>query len=90
MRTQAPRFVDTDPKRGEVVVRATGTRHDEPTSQGAGKSMTMRRRAVHGFGRCVGPCRESGRGRGREPSRAGSFSWMGSILADTAYRLLVP
>ncbi|MGR4880581.1 hypothetical protein ACIPUC_14265 [Streptomyces sp. LARHCF249] len=27
MRTQAHRIVDTDPKRGNVVVRVTGTRH---------------------------------------------------------------
>ena len=33
MRTQAHRIVDTDPKRGNVVVRVTGTRHDEPTYQ---------------------------------------------------------
>jgi hypothetical protein len=33
MRTQAQRIVDTDPKRGNVVVRVTGTRHDEPTYQ---------------------------------------------------------
>ena len=33
MRTQAYRIVDTDPKRGDVVVRVTGTRHDEPTYQ---------------------------------------------------------
>ena len=33
MRTQAHRIVDTDPKRGTVVVRVTGTRHDEPTYQ---------------------------------------------------------
>ena len=31
MRTQAHRIDDTDPKRGNVVVRLTGTRHDEPT-----------------------------------------------------------
>ena len=31
MRTQADRIVDTDPKRGNVVVRVTGTRHDEQT-----------------------------------------------------------
>jgi hypothetical protein len=28
MRTQAHRIDDTDPKRGNVVVRVTGTRHD--------------------------------------------------------------
>ena len=33
MRTQAHRIVDIDPKRGNVVVRVTGTRHDEPTYQ---------------------------------------------------------
>lgn len=33
MRTQAHRIVDTDPKRGNAVVRVTGTRHDEPTYQ---------------------------------------------------------
>jgi hypothetical protein len=33
MRTQAHRIDDTDPKRGNVVVRVTGTRHDEPTYQ---------------------------------------------------------
>ena len=33
MRTQAHRIVDTDAKRGNVVVRVTGTRHDEPTYQ---------------------------------------------------------
>src|SRR5262245_4430476 len=33
MRTQAHRIVDTDPKRGTVVARVTGTRHDEPTYQ---------------------------------------------------------
>ena len=33
MRTQAHRIVDTDPKRGNVVVRVTGTRHDEATYQ---------------------------------------------------------
>jgi hypothetical protein len=33
MRTQAHRIVDTDPKRGNSVVRVTGTRHDEPTYQ---------------------------------------------------------
>ncbi|RSM69675.1 hypothetical protein DMH04_46010 [Kibdelosporangium aridum] len=33
MRTRAHRIVDTDPKRGNVVVRVTGTRHDEPTYQ---------------------------------------------------------
>ena len=33
MRTQAHRIVDTDPKRDNVVVRVTGTRHDEPTYQ---------------------------------------------------------
>ena len=30
---QAHRIDDTDPKRGNVVVRVTGTRHDEPTYQ---------------------------------------------------------
>ena len=34
MRTQAHRIVDTDPQRGNVVVRIPGTRHDEPTYQG--------------------------------------------------------
>ena len=33
MRTQAHRIDDTDPKRGNVVARVTGTRHDEPTYQ---------------------------------------------------------
>jgi hypothetical protein len=33
MRTQAHRIVDTDPKRGNAVVRVTGTRHHEPTYQ---------------------------------------------------------
>ena len=33
MRRQAHRIVDTDLKRGNVVVRVTGTRHDEPTYQ---------------------------------------------------------
>lgn len=33
MRTQAHRIVDTDAERGNVVVRVTGTRHDEPTYQ---------------------------------------------------------
>src|SRR5918993_3768142 len=33
MRTQAHRIVDTDPKRGNVVVRVTGSRHEEPTYQ---------------------------------------------------------
>lgn len=38
----------------------------------------------------AGPCRESGRGRWcREPRRAGTCPWTGSVLADTAYRLLV-
>ena len=35
MRTQAHRIVDTDPKRGNVVVRVTGTRHDEPAIRSA-------------------------------------------------------
>jgi hypothetical protein len=33
MRRQAHRIVDTDPKRGNVVVRVPGPRHDEPTYQ---------------------------------------------------------
>jgi hypothetical protein len=33
MGTQAHRVVDTDPKRGNAVVRVTGTRHHEPTYQ---------------------------------------------------------
>jgi hypothetical protein len=31
MRTQVHRIVDTDHKRGNVVVRVTDTCHDEPT-----------------------------------------------------------
>ncbi|MEN2417019.1 hypothetical protein AABB02_02820 [Streptomyces rimosus] len=33
MRTQAHRIVNTDPQRGNVVVRVTGSHHDEPTYQ---------------------------------------------------------
>ncbi|MGW2543147.1 hypothetical protein ACWC5I_20290 [Kitasatospora sp. NPDC001574] len=33
MRTQAHRIVDTDPERGNVVVRFTGTCDDEPAYQ---------------------------------------------------------
>jgi hypothetical protein len=33
MRTQAHRIVDTDPRRGNAVVRVTGTCHHEPTYQ---------------------------------------------------------
>jgi len=33
MRSQAHRIVDTEPKRGNAVVRVTGTRHHEPTYQ---------------------------------------------------------
>jgi hypothetical protein len=33
MRTQAHRIVDTDSKRGNVVVRVTAARHDESTYQ---------------------------------------------------------
>ena len=46
MRTQAHRIVDTDPKRGNVVVRVTGTRHDEPTIRSASPYRTPRRSPV--------------------------------------------
>ena len=46
MRTQAHRIVDTDPKRGNVVVRVTGTRHAEPTYQVRGHSDLRRRRLI--------------------------------------------
>jgi len=46
MRTQAHRIVDTDPKRGTVVVRVTGTRHDEPTIRSASPYRTPRRSPV--------------------------------------------
>jgi hypothetical protein len=46
MRTQAHRIVDTDPKRGNVVVRVTGTRHDGRRIRSASPYRTPRRSPV--------------------------------------------
>ena len=46
MRTQAHRIVDTNPHPGYLVVRVTGTRHDEPTYQVRQSLPTPRRSPV--------------------------------------------
>jgi hypothetical protein len=70
---QAHRIVDTDPKRGYVVVRVTGTRHDEPTDQVRQSLPNTQEVPGHGWGRCWFPCdllHSDGRHIRRRPEEA--------------------